>query len=124
MAIQPIKLSEVKDDQMLIVKAFNWEDGVVVSKARYMNSSEYLDRNKGEYEKGFPKVYLADKEVECFSLRNVFESMEDDKYEGWLEDVWSEIKEEVAVDSLEDVINKVLERHPTYWDGREVDTES
>ena len=127
MAMEPIKLSEVKDDQMLVVKAFSWQDGNVISKSEYIKSSEYIDRNKGEYEAGFPKVYIADEEIDSFSLSNSIEAMEDDKYEDWYQDVWNALVSELGQDKItefEDAVNRVIEKYPTYWNGRKIDVEA
>lgn len=117
MAMEPIKLSEVENSQMLVVRVGS-QDGVVMTKEDFLQSEEYLDRLEGL------KVYIGEKEVETFDLYNVFENMEDDKYEDWIQDVWPKIEKAVDVAAIEKAINDVMEQHPTYWDGRCVDIDN
>lgn len=124
MAKEPIKLSELEDSQKITVNIGGYSDPYVTNKADYMKSGEYLDRNSGEYKTGFPKVHLAVAEIVGFNLIDALENIGDDMYEDWYEDVCNAIKEKLDVDAIEKQVNDVLGEYPTYFDGRQVDTEN
>lgn len=109
------KLSELSNDTLLCVEV---DEFYVMPKEEYMISSFYLDRQSVDNED--IKVFLAKPVYATFDLRYALESLEDEMYEDWLDDVLSDISHE-EIESIENSINKILHGRPSYSSGEKID---
>lgn len=111
------KLSELSNDIMLCV-ANNYDGDIqVMSKEEFLDSAYYLDYPV----EPFPTVTIGDIVTQRFDLGNIIYNMSDDMYEDWDDDVMCELKGTEGIAEFELLINKILERHPTYYEGEKVE---
>lgn len=106
------KLSEIKDDDYLVIEPLNY-DAVVMDKVEFMQSHYYLDEE-------IVKVSLAKETYAEFDLYYALECIEDDMHEDWLPNVMDSIPAEVR-ERIEQEINGYLKKEPTYYPEEEVD---
>lgn len=105
------KLSELKNDDWLIVKPEGYEIGSVTKE-------EFLELDCYLYVEPV-RVFVAEREVASFDLEYALECLEDDMHEDWLEHVLDAIPTEVRK-RIEAEINGYLKANPTYYPGEEV----
>lgn len=106
------KLYDLKDDILLCVTLKGY-DVKVMDKKEFMQSGYYLDRDDVD-------VAIAEETFASFNLYYALECLEDDMHEDWLNNVMSEIPEEVR-ERIETEINGYLKKEPTYYPGETVD---
>lgn len=110
------KLSELSDDTMLCVEHNYDGDIQVMTKEEFLDSAYYLDYPV----EPFPIVTIADKSIQTFDLGDIIYNMADEMHEDWDDDVICELKGTAGIAEFEALINEILERHPTYYEGEEV----
>lgn len=92
-----IKLSEIKDDEMLLVG-----DNLVISKEDYLKEmQEHEDETvytTTEYSANIDARDMLDNAIECES---------DDMYEDWEQNVWNDITEQ-DISELQNVLDRIL----------------
>lgn len=113
------KLSELSNDTRICVSYVNY-DGDVMNKEDFFESDYWKFRSQNK-----PKVYIADLEYATFSFDNAFECLADEMYEDWQDDVERDFRgTDINLAEIEDKINEILHRHPSYSEGEAVDIDN
>lgn len=94
------KLSELKDEEMLIV------DGYVMSKEDFLNDFKF-------YKNEVDKVYTTTQykaHIDAWDmLESALESEYDNMYEGWLDNIVSDVNDEDIKD-IQDILDRILSK--------------
>lgn len=113
---ETVNISEVAPGTLLFIDPKEG-DSFILSKEDFLDSRWYLDRNEPEYSKTI--VSLAVKSVMTFDLFDYLDYLaEYDTYEGWKDDVYPEIYNSKEYEDFKQLIQKVFESHPSYFDGK------
>lgn len=94
------KLSELKDEDMLIV------DGYVMSKEDFLNDLEFY---KNEVNKVYTTTQYKAHIDGWDMLESALESEYDNMYEGWLDNIVSDVTDEDIKD-IQDILDRILFR--------------
>jgi hypothetical protein len=122
--IMSIKLSDVNDSTKLCVSNMGDGDIAVMTKLDFLDSSQFLDMDKNDKET-IPDISIAEPMTANFSFENVLENLADEMHEDWQEDVTYDLNKVLDLKEIEDKINKVFAKNPTYYEGTfvEIDME-
>lgn len=96
------KLSELKDEDMLIVNGYD-----VVSKEDFLNDLEFY-KNKAERVYTTTQ-YKANVNAE-YMLEDAFEREYNNMYEGWFDNIVSDITED-DIKELQEIVDRILTRN-------------
>lgn len=92
-----IKLSDLKNDEMLLVG-----ENYVISKEDFVKEiEEYRDKEvytTTEYRAGIDAKYMLENAIDCEA---------DNMYEDWETDIWDDITQE-DIDELQRIVNRIL----------------
>ena len=105
-----VKLSELKDDEMLLVG-----ENLVIEKEDFVKEIEN-HRGKEVYA---TKEYRASINAKSM-LEDAIEREADNMYEDWEEDIWNDIDEE-DIEELQNVVDKILKGHISYIPDKRVE---
>lgn len=115
------KLSELHQDTMLVVNQDRYGEAIVLDKASFLLTSEYIDRNKMEQ----LDVFLAEEECATFSFEKAINNIAEDMFEGWKEQVeWYMNKACLDLERIESQINEAFSKCPAFCCGEIVDVEN
>jgi hypothetical protein len=122
-------LSELKDNEFLLVCTSNNFDGNVVTKSDFINDLEYYE-NKSKTDSKFEvyttKKYHAQLDAK-YILDNALENESQDMYEDWYEAIWNDVEEQDVKD-IQDILDRILARNSdsniSYTSDEQVDINS
>jgi hypothetical protein len=120
--MEAVKLNDLKNDTKLTVQLGGCGDFSCMTKADFLNSSEYLDMDISDPE-SIPVVTVAEIVVHVFDWESVVENFEEDSFEGFGDEFWGSIsdRDRITIDSAKVIVNRALEENPTWYEGKVVD---
>lgn len=105
-----VKLSELKNDEMLLVG-----ENLVIEKEDFIKEIEN-HRGKEVYTTTEYRASINAKSM----LEDAIEREADNMYEDWEEDIWNDINEE-DIEELQNVVDKILKGHVSYIPDKRVE---
>ena len=107
------KLSELSNDTLLCVELNSGENWELLDKSGFLYS----------YTSHRGRLWIAEAENATFSWADVIERFEDDMHEDWAEIVMDDIRATPELVEAEKLINMLLHRHSTYYQGELVEND-
>ena len=105
-------LSELRDDTLLFVDRRN-ECHEVLSKEDFM--SNLVDEN---YLDGINSVHIAESEVMHYNFKDYIETIGEDAYDDWDNQVWDSIKDTEEYKKFNELMLSVINSHKVYYPGQ------
>ena len=119
-----LKLSDLNDSQLLIVERYIGES----TKHNYLKSIDvmskydFLMQDPQIYNcKEKIKIFLAIEEKMKFNLRSVIESIGEDAYEDWDNQVYDDLMSQPETEAFLNKLKQVFNAHPVYYSGHNVE---
>lgn len=109
---------DLSDDDLLLVEYFKSDIPWVVSKHDFLISDDYLKNGCNNVK----SIYTASKRVINFNINSIIKDLEDNEYayDGWAENVLSDIENNpIAKRGIEE-INKILQNNEVYDPNKRV----
>lgn len=113
-----ITFHDLLDDDLLLVEYFNSDIPWIVSKHDFLTSDDYLKNGCNNVK----SIHTASKRVINFNINSIIKDLEDNEYayDGWAENVLSDIENNsIAKRGIEE-INKILHNNEVYDPNKRV----
>ena len=107
-------LSELKDDTLLFVNRYN-ECHEVLSKEDFMSNG--VDKN---YLDGINSVHIAESEVMHYNFKDYIETIGEDAYDDWDNQVWDSIKDTEEYKKFNELMLSVINSYKVYYPGQRI----
>lgn len=105
-------LSELRNDTLLFVDRRN-ECHEVISKEDFI--SNLVDEN---YLDGINSVHIAESEVIHYNFKDYIETIGEDAYDDWDNQVWDSIKDTEEYKKFNELMLNVINSHKVYYPGQ------
>lgn len=105
-------LSELRGDTLLFVNRRN-ECHEVINKEDFM--SNLIDDN---YLDGVISVHIAESEVMHYNLKDYIETIGEDAYDDWDNQVWDSIKDTEEYKKFNELMLSIINSHKVYYPGQ------
>ena len=105
-------LSDIPDDTLLFINRCS-ECHEVLSKEDFM--SNIVDEN---YVNGINSVHIAESETMHYNFRDYIETIGEDAYDDWDNQVWDSIKDTEEYKKFNELMLNIINSHKVYYPGR------
>lgn len=106
------KLEDITNDELIYIDMGGYSDPVIITKEDLLTDKYFKDKQF--------KLFTVQTVRAMFSLYEAIQWLENDMYEGWLDDVINDIPKEV-VRKIDIEVNEYLKDKPTYYPKERVE---
>jgi hypothetical protein len=106
--------SKLHDEELLFIELFRG-DPLLMTKGEFLQSDEWKD-----YPYNISGIHIAVSETISFDLKDYIDTIGEEAYEDWNEQVWDSIKDTPETKAFLELINRTIDNHPVYYAGRAI----